>query len=159
MDQKPTKKIYSRKEHSRILRESTDYIKRNLLPDSRVVRIMITGSLVKDDFGEYDKPLDEEKYGYRQVSDIDCVAFVDDDYSPKLEWKLVARRPVGIDPPFWEVYRIGLLEEKYPVECLFIKGSILGIPEAIEIGENKGIPMKPDSSKNKHIIIYQRSDN
>ncbi len=149
MEQKPPKKIYPVEEQRRILDAATVYIRGRLLPDSRVDKILIDGSLASWQFGEYDRPL-PEKYGSGRHSDIDCVAIVDEGYAPNPEWKEVARRL------FWEVYELGVLEGKYPVQCLFVKKSALQNKEAVEQGEAYGVPMKLESSKNQYVLIYDR---
>ena len=47
----------------------------NLLPNPKINKIMLFGSLAKGTFGKYEKPFHGRKY-----SDVDVLLFVKDDY-------------------------------------------------------------------------------
>ncbi|MBI4163397.1 MAG: hypothetical protein HY512_00925 [Candidatus Aenigmarchaeota archaeon] len=148
METRPTKNILPKAEQKKLIEEASQLFRKAFLPDVDVDKIMITGGAAEGRLGEYDVPLGE-KYGNRMVSDIDGVAIVEDGYKPNSEWKLVAKRD------FWEVYRIGEVAEKYPVECLILRRSSIVKKKVVERGEFYGIPMTSDT-KNKFIVIYER---
>ena len=149
---RPNKKIFS-EELIGVLREKAiDKIKSKLLPDKRIIKIILIGSSVKNNFGEYEQP------GFRGslFSDFDFIVFVDDDYEiPK--W--LEREPDG--KPFPDdklnlAYRNkNFVDGKYDIEVFFIRKSNMQDLKIKESGELAGIPMT-SKSKHKHSIIYSR---
>lgn len=127
-------------------------MKSKLLPDEKIIKIILIGSSVKNTFGEYERP------GFRGslFSDFDFIVFVDDDYEIP-EW--LDREPDGkpfLDDSMNLAYRNkNFVEDKYDVEIFFIRKSNMQDPKIQELGELAGIPMTSES-KHDHSIIYFR---
>jgi hypothetical protein len=149
---RPDKKIFSEELISVLRETAVDKIKSKLLPDKKIIKIILIGSSVKNTFGEYEPP------GFRGslFSDFDFIVFVDDDYEiPR--W--LDREPDG--KPFPDdklnlAYRNkNFVEGKYDVEVFFVRKSDMQDSKIQELGELAGIPMTKES-KRKHLIIYSR---
>ncbi|NOX71492.1 MAG: hypothetical protein GXO64_02220 [Candidatus Micrarchaeota archaeon] len=144
---RPKKRVLPMDEQERIIKEAVELVRRELSGNPRVKLVMLTGSALSYSIGKYEKPL-SEKYA-RQYSDIDFTAITGGKLSPKPGWALIAERD------FWEVYRLGKIEGKYPVECLFIEDATLKDDEKRKIAEGKGIPSGRDSPV-PHRVVYER---
>lgn len=149
---RPDKKIFFEELISVLRETAVDKIKSKLLPDKKIIKIILIGSSVKNTFGEYEPP------GFRGslFSDFDFIVFADDNYEiPR--W--LDREPDG--KPFPDdklnlAYRNkNFVEGKYDVEVFFVRKSDMQDSKIQELGELAGIPMTPES-KHKHLIIYSR---
>jgi hypothetical protein len=127
-------------------------LKSKLLPDDKIIKIILIGSTLKNSFGQYDPP------GFRGslYSDFDFIIFVEDNYViPK--W--LEREPDGKPFPDNELnlaYRSRkFIENKYDAETFFIKRSNMINPKIQELGELAGIPMT-ETSKHKHLVVYSK---
>ncbi|MFQ5540743.1 MAG: hypothetical protein ACE5F4_00645 [Candidatus Paceibacteria bacterium] len=150
LKKRPQKKVFQKEKIDSLRNQAIEKIKSKLLPDEKIIKIILIGSSVKYSFGEYEPP------GFRGslFSDFDFIVFVKDDFEI-LEW--LDREPDG--KPFPDenmnlAYRNKrFVEDKYDVEVFFIRKSNAQDPEIQELGELAGIPMTSDS-KHKHIIVY-----
>jgi len=152
MKTRPNKKVFPSEEQIRLRDLAIEKIKSNLLPNNKIIKIILIGSSVRDNFGQYEAP------GFRGnlFSDFDFIVFVENDY---LIPNWLNKEPDG--KPFPEeklnlAYRNkGFIENKYDVEVFFIRKKSMNNSKIQALGEQAGISMS-DTSKNKHIIIYLR---
>ncbi|NQU78416.1 hypothetical protein HQ545_01475 [Candidatus Woesearchaeota archaeon] len=153
--QKRSKKIHLPLETQKSLRgKAIDLIKSKLLPDSKIIKIILIGSSLKGTFGEYKPP------GFRGslFSDFDFIVFVEDDYEIP-GW--LDREPDG--KPFPDdklnlAYRNKrVIDDKYDVEVFFIRKSNMNNLNIQKQGEEAEIPMT-ENTKHKHKVIYSREE-
>ena len=149
---RPKKTLYPKAIQSNLKKKAIKKIKSKLLPNNKIIKIILIGSIVKNTFGRYESP------GFRGslYSDFDFIIFVKDDYKiPK--W--LRKEPTG--KPFPDnklnlAYRNKrFIDGKYDVEVFFIKESNWGNKKIQKLGEEAGIPMTK-KSKHKHIVIYDK---
>jgi len=153
LKKRPQKRIFQKEKIEFLRNRTIDKIKSKLLPDKRIIKIILIGSSVKNTFGEYESP------GFRGslFSDFDLIVFVEDNYQiPK--W--LDKEPDGKPFPDNNInlaYRNKkFIENKYDVEVFFIRKSNMRDPKIQELGELAGIPMT-SGSKHKHLVIYQKT--
>jgi len=146
---RPNKTPFSNEEQIRLRDLAVSKIKELLLPDDKVLKIVLIGSSVKGHFGEYEPP------GFRGslFSDFDFIIFVSDDYQIP-SW--LDREPDG--KPFADdalnlAYRSkNFVEDKYDAEVFFVRESSAKDPETCKHGEEAGIPMTKES-KHPHLVV------
>ncbi|MEK6969043.1 MAG: hypothetical protein AABW48_01305 [Nanoarchaeota archaeon] len=152
LKKRPQKKVFPKEEIDSLRNQAIEKIKSKLLPDKKIIKIILIGSSVKNSFGEYEPP------GFRNslFSDFDFIIFVENDFEiPK--W--LNREPDG--KPFPDdsmnlAYRNNkFINKKYDVEVFFIKKSNMQDSKIQELGELAGIPMTSDS-KHKHLVVYSK---
>jgi len=152
LKKRPNKKIFSEKLIGVLRKRVIDKIESKLLPDKKIIKIILIGSSVKNTFGEYEPP------GFRGslFSDFDFIVFVDDDYEiPKwLGWE-PGGKPFPDDKLNLAYRNKKFVDGKYDIEVFFIRKSDGQNFKIQELGELAGIPMTPES-KHKHLIIYYR---
>ncbi len=56
MKQRPPKKIFPKEEVDSLREQAIDKIKSKLLPNEKIIKIIMIGSSVKNTFGEYEAP-------------------------------------------------------------------------------------------------------
>ena len=153
LKKRPPKKVFKDTKIIDSLREKAiKKVKLKLLPDEKIIKIIMIGSSVKYTFGEYDPP------GFRGslFSDFDFIIFVEDDYEIS-EW--LNREPDG--KPFPEdsmnlAYRNKkFIDNKYDIEVFFLRRSSLNKSDIREQGELAGIPMS-SKTEHRHIVVYDR---
>lgn len=149
---RPQKRIFQKQEIESLRKQAIEKIKLKLLPDDKIIKIILIGSSVKNSFGEYESP------GFRGslFSDFDFIVFIEDDYKIP-QW--LDKEPSGkpfLDDNMNLAYRNKkFVENKYDVEVFFIRKSNMQDTKIQELGELAGIPMKPDT-KNKYFIVYSK---
>ena len=150
---RPHKKVFKDKKTIDALREKAiKKVKAKLLPDEKIIKIVIIGSSVKYTFGEYDPP------GFRGslFSDFDFIIFVEDDYKIP-NW--LTREPSGKPFPNDEInlaYRNKkFIDNKYDIEIFFLKRNTFEKIDIQKQGELAGIPMS-SKTEHKHIVVYER---
>lgn len=152
LKKRPHKKVFSKEEIDPLRDQAIEKIKTKLLPDEKIIKIILIGSSLKDSFGEYEPP------GFRGslFSDFDFIVFIEDNYEiPK--W--LDREPTG--KPFPDdklnlAYRNKkFIQDKYDIEVFFIRKTNMQDSKIQELGELAGIPMT-SKSKHKHLIIYSK---
>ena len=148
MKSRPDKRILSIGEQKAIIEKAKKLVIDEILPGNDITIIMLTGGAVNHNMGKYAKPLDDVHK--RQYSDVDFVVVVKNKYRINAKWELIAKRE------HWEVYRIGYVNGKYPIECLFLKEQYLSNENIIREGESKGIPMGKNSKTPYEIIFESR---
>ncbi|MFH1236579.1 MAG: hypothetical protein V1685_06650 [Parcubacteria group bacterium] len=154
MKDRPSKKSFSREATENLRNRAIEKIKSKFFPFSKIIRIVLIGSSLKGDFGQYDSP------GFRgsAFSDFDFIFYVKDDYQIP-SW--LGREPSG--KPFSNdtlnlAYRCkNFIDGTYDIEVLFIREKSMYNNKILEEGELAGIPMSK-KSKNIHLVIYQTSE-
>jgi len=149
---RPRKTIYPKELQVELRKKVINKIKAKLLPDNKIIKIVLMGSSVKLGFGEYESP------GFRRslYSDFDFIVFVKDDYKIS---KWFRREPTGKPFPDKKLnlaYRNKkFIDKKYDVEVFFIRESNANNKKIQKLGEKAGIPMT-SKSKNKNMVIYRK---
>ena len=147
---RPKKTIYPKAVQLKLRKKAIEKVKSKFLPNNRVIKIVLIGSVVKGGFGEYEPP------GFRGslYSDFDFIVFVEDSYKiPK--W--LKREPSG--KPFSErklnlAYRNRkFVDRKYDVEMFFIREKDMNNKRVQKLGERAGIPMTKNS-RHKYLAVY-----
>jgi len=152
MKKRPQKKVFQVKEIKRLRNQAIEKIKIKLLPDEKIIKIILIGSSVENNFGEYEPP------GFRGslFSDFDFIVFVEDNYQiPKWLDKEPDGKPFPDDNMNLAYRNKRLVENKYDIEVFFIRESNMQNSKIQELGELAGIPMTSDT-KHKHLRIYSR---
>ena len=149
---RPHKEIFP-KEKILVLRSiAINKIKSNLLPNKKIIKIILIGSSVKNNFGKYAPP------GFRGslFSDFDFIVFVEEDYKiPKWLDKEPAGKPFP-DAKLNLAYRNkNFVEDKFDIEVFFIRKSNMADPKIQKLGELAGIPMTPTTT-HEHLVIYSK---
>ncbi len=149
---RPQKKFFSKKETDSLRNKAIAKIKTKLLPNAKIIKIILIGSSVKRSFGKYAPP------GFRGslFSDFDFIVFVKDDFKiPKWLNRELDGKPFPDDSMNLAYRNKKFIEDKYDVEVFFIRNSNAQNPNIQTLGEAAGIPMTMDS-KNKYIMIYSK---
>jgi len=126
-------------------------IKKKLLPNKKIIKIMLIGSSVKGTFGKYAPP------GFREslYSDFDFIVIVKNSYKIP-SW--LKKEPRGKPFPNSRLnlaYRNKkFIENKYDIEIFFIREKNFKNKIIQKLGEKAGIPMIKNS-KHKNLIIYE----
>jgi predicted nucleotidyltransferase len=146
------KKVFQKEEIDSLRNQAIEKIKSKLLPDEKIIKIILIGSSVKNSFGEYEPP------GFRGslFSDFDFIVFVEENFEiPKWLDKEPDGKPFPDDSMNLAYRNKKFIDDKYDVEVFFIRESNAQDPEIKKLGELAGIPMT-SYSKHKHIIIYSK---
>ncbi|MBU1907451.1 hypothetical protein KKD71_04935 [Patescibacteria group bacterium] len=146
---RPKKTPFTIEEQTRLRDSAIRKIQELMLPDDKIIKIVLIGSSVKGHFGEYEPP------GFRGslFSDFDFIIFVSNDYKIP-EW--LKREPDG--KPFADnalnlAYRArNFVEDKYDAEVFFVRESSTQDQKICELGEEAGIPMT-EQSKHPHLVV------
>jgi predicted nucleotidyltransferase len=148
---RPKKSIYSLKIQSELRDKAIQRIKKSLLPDGMIDKIVMIGSCVKGSFGKYEAP------GFRGslYSDFDFIVFVSDDYKiPNWLDREISAKPFDDEKLDLAYRNKKFIDEKYDVEVFFIRRKSLGNKDYVKFGEMAGIPMSK-KSKHPHIVVYE----
>ena len=152
LKKRPQKKVFPKEKIDSLRDQAIDKIKSKLLPDDKIIKIVLIGSSVKYSFGEYESP------GFRGslFSDFDFIVFVEDNYQiPKWLDKEPDGRPFPDNNINLAYRNKKFVENKYDIEVFFIRKSNMQDSKIQELGELAGIPMTSDT-KHKHLIIYSK---
>jgi predicted nucleotidyltransferase len=150
---RPPKKIFPKSMIDSLRGIAIQEIKSRLLPDEKIIKIILIGSSVKDSFGEYSPP------GFRGslFSDFDFIIFVDDDYQiPNWLNKEPTAKPFSDDNLNLAYRNRKFINNKYDVELFFIRKSNFSNFKIQELGELVGIPLTKNSN-HKYITLYSRN--
>jgi predicted nucleotidyltransferase len=82
MEERPRKNFFSKSEKRKIFKKAKKFVLKDLLPNSKINRIIIFGSLVRGTFGKYEKP-----FKHRLYSDVDFLILVENDFKIPKKWK------------------------------------------------------------------------
>ena len=149
---RPKKTVFASSTINRLRNKAIENIKDKLLPDKKILKIVLIGSSVKNTFGRYVPP------GFRGslYSDFDFIVFVNDDYKVP---KWLNGEPNG--KPFQDnklnlAFRNNkFIEGKYDIEVFFIRESSLRDKNICKFGEMAGIPMT-NKSKHKNQVVFEK---
>jgi len=146
------KKVFPKKEIDSLRNQAIEKIKSKLLPDEKIIKIILIGSSVKGSFGEYEPP------GFRGslFSDFDFIIFVEDNFEiPKWLDREPDGKPFPDDSMNLAYRNKRFIEEKYDAEVFFIKKSNAQDSQIQKLGELAGIPMT-SKSKHNNLVVYSR---
>lgn len=152
LEKRPPKEIFSAEEINKLRNQAIEKIKSNLLPNDKIIKILLIGSSVKNSFGKYEPP------GFRGslFSDFDFIVFVEDDYEiPKWLDKDPNGKPFPNDKLNLAYRKNKFIESKYDVEVFFIRRKNMMNAKIQGLGEQAGIPMTSDSN-HKHLVVYSK---
>lgn len=147
---RPKKTIFDLDKQRELREIAIQQIRKALLPNEGVIKIILIGSSVKETFGSYEAP------GFRGslFSDFDFIVFVKDAYAIS---EFLEREPNG--KPFEDeglnlAYRQkNFVKERYDAEIFFIRESSLHKPDVSIFAESAGIPLD-EHSQNPFITVY-----
>jgi len=149
---RPHKKVISEKEIEYLRNLAIDKIKSKLLPDEKIVKIILIGSSIKNSFGQYDSP----GFRGRLFSDFDFIVFIEDDYQiPKWLNKEPDGKPFSDDNINLAFRNKKFIDDKYDVEVFFLRQSSFNNLIIQKQGELAGIPMT-GNTKHKNLIVYTK---
>ncbi len=148
---RPKKTIFDLGKQRELREVAIQQIRKSLLPNDGILKIILIGSSVKGTFGKYEAP------GFRGslFSDFDFIIFVKDTYAIPAFFD---REPNG--KPFEDeglnlAYRQkNFVEDNYDAEIFFIRESSLQEPRISTFAEAAGIPLD-EHSQNPFITVYQ----
>jgi hypothetical protein len=149
---RPPKEPYNLKDIELLRKKAIEKVTSKLLPNEKIIKILLIGSSVKNDFGKYESP------GFRGslYSDFDFIVFVDDDYEiPKWLIRESSGRPFSCDILNLAYRNKKFIDDMYDVEIFFIRRKNMDDKKIQKEGELAGIPMTT-SSKNKHLVLYSK---
>jgi len=149
---RPQTKVFPKEKIDSLRKQAIDKIKSKLLPDSKIIKIILIGSSVKNSFGKYEAP------GFRGslFSDFDFIVFVKDDYKiPKWLDRERNGKPFPDNSMNLAYRNKRFIKDKYDVEVFFIRKSSTQKPKIKKLGEQAGIPITSES-KHKYFVIYQK---
>lgn len=150
MKTRPSKQKYPVEEIVQLRKKAIEKVTSKLLPDEKIIKILLIGSSVKNDFGKYEPP------GFRGslYSDFDFIVFVDDDYEiPQWLDREPSGKPFSCDLLNLAYRNKNFIDDTYDVEIFFVRRKNMLDKKIQEEGELAGIPMTPES-KNKHMVVY-----
>lgn len=152
LKKRPPKKVFLKEEIDRLRSQAVGKIKSKLLPNEKIIKIILIGSSIKNSFGEYDPP------GFRGslFSDFDFIVFIEDDYQiPRWLNKESEGKPFP-DNSINLAYRNKFfIDEKYDIEVFFLKRTNFENPITQEQGELAGIPMT-NNTTHKNFVVYDK---
>jgi hypothetical protein len=152
LKKRPKKKVFPKKKIDSLRDQAIKKIKSKLLPDEKIIKIILIGSSIKNSFGQYEPP------GFRGslFSDFDFIIFVEDNFAIP-NW--IEREPNG--KPFPDeslnlAYRNKkFIRNKYDIEIFFIRETDAQDSKIQKLGELAGIPMTAHT-KHKYLTIYSK---
>ena len=149
---RPKKTLYSKVIQSNLKKKAIEKIKSKFLPDNRIIKIILIGSIIKNTFGRYEPP------GFRGslYSDFDFIIFVEDDYEiPKWLRKEPTAKPFPDNKLNLAYRNKRFIDRKYDAEVFFIRKKDMNNEKIQKLGELVGIPMTK-KSKHKHLVVYHK---
>jgi predicted nucleotidyltransferase len=152
MDIRPKKTKFSLRIQKELREKAIKLIKEEFLPDKDILKIILIGSSVKGNFGQYDSP------GFRRslYSDFDFIFLIKDNYKiPNWLKKEPSAKPF-LDNRLNLTYRNKkVIDNKYDIEIFFIRETDAKNKEIQKLGEKAGIAITKNT-KNKYIVIYKK---
>lgn len=142
---RPVKIILPKPVQERIMRTARHLILDELLPNPKISKIVLFGSVVRGALGEYEK-----RYKGRRYSDVDVLVMVDDDFTVPDDWK------VHFQNEMYDVYNNGILDRKFIVQYMICRRDCYEDEEKRKEAERWGVPLMLDRSRHKHIVLHER---
>lgn len=145
MKERPGKTILPKSEQSKILKKTKSFVLKDLLPNEKINKIILFGSMAKGTFGRYEK-----SYKNRTYSDIDILLLVEDDFKVPKKWK------PHYQGKLYNMYNIRRLHNRFLVQYMVCrKASYKNKKHQIE-AEKWGVPLLLSKSKHKHTILHEK---
>ncbi len=145
MKERPRKAILSKIEQNKILKQVRDFVLKDLLPDKRINKILLFGSLAKGAFGRY-----ESAYKSRTYSDIDILLFVDDEFKIPKKWKS------HFECKLYDVYNVRKLKNKILIQYMVCRKRSYQNKGHQKEAEKWGVPLLLSKSRHKYIVLYKK---
>lgn len=145
MKERPGKTVLPAPEQKRIFERAKRYVLEDLLPNPKIDKIALFGSLAKGTFGKYEKP-----YKGRSYSDIDVLLLVEDDFKPPKEWEL------HFSCKMYDVFNITRLDDEILLQYMVSRRSSYQNREHQQESEKWGVPLLLEKSRHKNIILYEK---
>ncbi len=152
LESRPRKEVFPREVQNSLREKAIEKLREKLLPDRKIIKIILIGSSLKGSFGKYDPP------GFRGslYSDFDFIVFVKEDYEiPSWLVKELSAKPFPQEELNLAYRCKKFIENRYDIEVFFIKRKSVNNRQIQELGEKAGIPMT-NKSQHKHLVIYSR---
>lgn len=144
MKERPPKTILPKLEQKKISKRVKRFVLNDLLPNPKINKIIMLGSLVKGTFGRYDKPFKNRIY-----SDVDFLLLVENNFKiPKL-WK---KHYMG---KMYQVYNRTKLGGKILIQYAVCRKNSYQNKKHQTEAEEWGIPLLLGKSKHKFKVIYE----
>ena len=130
-------------EQRKILKKAKDFILKDLLPNDKINKIIVLGSIVKGTFGRYEKAFKKRRY-----SDIDVLLLVENDFKVPKRWK------THLKSHLYNVYDIRKLDNKVLIQYIVCKKRSYQNKKHQKEAEKWGVPLLLKKSKHKFIVLY-----
>jgi|SRR3989338_5080090 len=149
MKERPKKTIFSKNEQKKIFRKMKSFVLKDLLPNPKINKIIIFGSMAKGTLGKYEASHKSRKVS-RFYSDIDILLMVEDNFEIHKKWK----------PHFscqsYDVFNIIKMDKKIPIQYMVCRKSKYGKKKHQKSAEIWGVPLLLNKSKHKYIVLYEK---
>ncbi|PIR03434.1 MAG: hypothetical protein COV60_00275 [Candidatus Magasanikbacteria bacterium CG11_big_fil_rev_8_21_14_0_20_43_7] len=152
LKKRPKRTVFQKEKIDLLRNQAISKITSALLPDKKIIKIVLIGSSVRNSFGEYEPP------GFRGslFSDFDFIVFVDDNFDiPTWLEREPDGRPFPDDSMNLAYRNKKFIENTYDVEIFFIINTHIQNIEIQKLGEEAGIPVT-SASKHEHLVVYAR---
>lgn len=149
---RPQKTVFGQKFQDELKQKAIQKIKEKFLPDEKIIKIVLIGSIAKGTFGKYEPP------GFRGslYSDFDFIIFTKDDYQiPSLlerEWN---GRPFTDDALNLAYRSRKFVDDTYDAEIFFIRRKNMDNKDVQKQAEEAGIAMS-SKSNHPHIEVFAK---
>lgn len=150
-EKRPEKEVFPEEKQRKLKKKAKKYVKEELFPDSRINKIILFGSLAKEEFGKY-----KEKYKDRIYSDIDFLLLVENDFKVLEDWKIHFEGDSDFKGDLYKVYNNGKLNERYLIQYMVCRRKSYTESENREVAEKWGVPLKLEKSDNDYEVIYSK---
>ncbi len=145
MKERPRKTIFSKPDQKKIFEEIKNFVLNDLLPNPKINKIIMFGSLVKGIFGKYDKP-----FKHRMYSDVDILLLVENNFIIPKKWKL------HFSCELYDVFNIAKLGKKFLIQYMVCKKKSYQNKKHQKEAEKWGIPLLLTKGRNKYIVLYEK---
>ena len=145
MKERPPKTILSKSEQKKIFEKVKKFVLKDLLPNPKINKIILFGSLIKETFGRYEKPFKGRIY-----SDVDVLLLVENSFEVPNTWK---KHFMG---KIYQVYNRTKLDNEILIQYIVCKKEFYQNKKYQNIAEKWGVPLLLDKSKHKYVIIYEK---
>lgn len=148
--ERPEKDIFSQPRQKAILKQVREFVKDDLLPNPKINKIILFGSLAEGKFGRY-----KQEYKGRIYSYIDILLLVDNDFEVPDSWELHFAGDPEFEGDLYQVYNQKKLESKYLMQYMVCREKSYRREENREVAEKWGVPLKLEESEHEHQVIYE----
>lgn len=145
MKDRPKKNVFPKSEQREILKRAKEFVLGDLLPNPKINKIILFGSLIEGKFGEYGKPYKDRKY-----SDVDVLLFVEEDFEVPDDWG------EHFHCDMYDVYNARMMDGKILVQYMVCRKSSYQNKEYQKESEKWGVPLSLEKSKHRYIVIYEK---